>query len=531
MTTKYNNITTEICDNYNQYLSNIYGPFSISKHAVPKSRAESAVKDLECIANKSLAQLKEENPSLLIFPEDLEALQDGLDDKETVICSLYPAHDKRYLETGNILGWVGCGDTQLRIYSRFDSNLIDIIEDSEKDQTDSPKKNYKKNISPKNDFFMYYILSKLGAFHLTSLDYDKGESNALHNLLTLMFPSFLKNAVSQGLYKEYRTFERNDSNVRGVIDINRHIRRNNPFMGKVAYRTRDFSFDNDITQLIRHTIEYIETSSMGAIILGRDAETRQCANVIRQATPTYNEKERGTIINNNLRPKMHPFYTDYISLQKLCMQILHEEGISYGINSDEKVHGILFDGAWLWEAYIYSLLEDTGLGFIHPDNITRTNAFKLFKSRWDNQNQKVNRSAYPDFYNDKYKWVLDAKYKHVEKGVQRDDLYQVISYMHTMKFNSGGLIYPYQSKNVEDHISIEPFDLEGWGGTIYTIPFKIPHYDQIKEWTDNDKNKKQKELARDKEWELFCKRMEKSETFFKKELSNLFKETSGCETA
>ncbi len=448
----------EICDNY-KYLSKFLGAITIDRQ-----KGE----NLWPIANKSLVKLKEENPNLLIFPEDLGAPQDGFDDNENLICSLYPTTNKgRYiLETGNIMGWVGCGDTQLRIYSRFDSTIND--NDQDKDS----------KLKPKNDFFMYYILSKLGAFHLTSLDYDKGEGNVLNNLLGLMFPAFLKNAVTQGLYKEYRTFERNDSNVRGGIDFNRHLRRNNPFMGKVAYRTREFSFDNDVTQLIRHTIEYLEGSPMGAIILGGDAETRQCADVIRQATPTYNEKERGTIINNNLRPKMHPYYTDYISLQKLCMQILHEEGINYGVNSDDKVHGILFDGAWLWEAYIFKLLEESGLGFIHPDNIAKTDAFKLFKKRDGEEGQfdEDNRNAYPDFYNDTC--VLDAKYKHLEKRVQREDLYQVISYMHTMPRDIGGYVFPYQTKDREN-VQTKTYELwghNGHGGFISTIPLKIPYY-------------------------------------------------------
>ena len=503
-----------ICDNY-KYLSRFWGPMTIEHQ-----KGE----DLWPIANKSLLKLKEENPNLLIFPEDLGAYQDGFNDNESIICSLYTTTNKgRYiLETGNIMGWIGCGDTQLKIFSRFDSNLCEI---------ENPD-NKTKTIGPKDDFFMYYILSKLGAFHFTSLDYSQDEGNSLNNLLTLMFPSFLKNAVSQGLYKEYQTFERNDSNVRGVIDINRHIRRNHPFMGKVAYRTREFSFDNDITQLIRHTIEYIETSPMGAIILGGDAETRQCADVIRQATPTYNEKERGTIINNNLRPKMHPFYTDYISLQKLCMQILHEEGISYGINSDEKVHGILFDGAWLWEAYIYSLLEDTALGFSKADNIAKTNAFKLFKTRSDSSDSPFDedsRNAYPDFYNDKC--VLDAKYKRLEKRVQREDLYQVISYMHTMPRDIGGYIYPYQaidsdSKDTKTKdnqpMPIKSFKLEGRGGIIFTIPFKIPHYNQIKDGKVNE---------RDKNWALFCKRMNEAEDTFKSELSNAITEASNDKIA
>ena len=506
----------EICDNYNQYVSKslAWGPFEIKENIGKKGDASKVIKDLDLISGKSLTTLKEEDPNLLIFPEDLGVIQDGLNDQEKFICSLYPAYDKKYLETGNVMGWIGCGNTQLKIYSRFDSDLYDVLNDlnsenTPQENTDSKKKKQNRpKIKPKNDFFIYYILSKLGAFRLTSLDYTKGEGNTLNNLLGLMFPAFLKNAVSQGLYKEYRTFERNDSNVRGVIDINRHIRHNNPFMGKVAYRTREFSFDNDITQLIRHTIEYLEETPMGANILGGDAETRQCADVIRQATPTYNEKERGMIINNNLRPKMHPYYTDYISLQKLCMQILHEEGINYGVNSEEKVHGILFDGAWLWEAYIFTLLNESGLGFEHADNIAKTNRFNLFSTREDEENQfdKGNRSAYPDFYNDESKCVLDAKYKHLEKCVQREDLYQVITYMHTMKYSKGGFIYPYQD-STQTKIDVKekkPQKLAGLGGLIATIPFVIPNYPN---------NIEQQKI--DAEWEIFCESMETAERYFK----------------
>ena len=45
--------------------------------------------------------------------------------------------------------------------------------------------------------------------------------------------------------------------MRGTIDINRHLKLNLPFNGRVAYRTREFSHDNHVTELIRHTIEYI----------------------------------------------------------------------------------------------------------------------------------------------------------------------------------------------------------------------------------------------------------------------------------
>ena len=64
----------------------------------------------------------------------------------------------------------------------------------------------------------------------------------------------------------------NDSNVRGTIDINRHLSQNIPFIGNIAYRVREHSFDNKITQLIRHTIEFIQQHEHAQGVLNLDSE-------------------------------------------------------------------------------------------------------------------------------------------------------------------------------------------------------------------------------------------------------------------
>ncbi len=472
-----------IIDNYNSFISARYGPFSITKDNVVKDKGQPSkneisdvIDDLKQVADKSLSQLKDENPNLLIFPENLSYYQDGFDNKEKRICTLYPEFgENKYIETGNVMGWIGFGQTQLKIYSRFDSN-------------GASSKKYK--IIPKKDFFMLHLLSRVGAFHVTALDYTEGKDSPIDSLVMLMMPECLKNAISQGLYKEYRTFDRNDFRVRGTINVSKHIRHNLPFAGDVAYRSREYSFDNDMTQLIRHTLEYMKDTPMGQSILNGDSELKQCVEMIYQATPTYETRNRGQIIKNNLRPKVHPYYTGYVTLQKLCLQILHEEGICYGVESDEKVHGILFDGAWLWEAYINRLLVKANLGFVHPNNIAKENAYKMFKASEDSTNAIGidNRDAYPDFYNDHC--VLDAKYKHLENRVQREDLFQVISYMHTMPRDVGGYIYPFQIQKKEDCPSVKPFLLNGRngdGGRIFTIPFLIPSYKADTTWEKYEK--------------------------------------------
>lgn len=77
------------------------------------------------------------------------------------------------------------------------------------------------------------------------------------DLFIFIFPYYLK-AMRKGLYKEYTRNEYNNNNVKGTIDIQRHIKNNTPFIGKIAYSQREFSYDTYILQLIRHTIEFIK---------------------------------------------------------------------------------------------------------------------------------------------------------------------------------------------------------------------------------------------------------------------------------
>ena len=400
------------------------------------------VENLSYFLNKSIHELiKEED--LLIFPHSLVDSNDKIGDQS--IGTLQIVNGIHKIQTGNIMGFVGKADTQLHISSRFGTE--------------------------KDDFFLYYMLCQVNSINVFDLPYSQGNITAL-DLLMLLFPYYLSNALQQGLYKEYRTFHHNDSNVRGVIDINRHIQRNVPFQGNVAYRERVKSDDNALTQLIRHTIEYISKHPIGMALLHCNADVRSQVLQIIEATPTYSQKGRTKIISDNLRPKVHPYYSEYRPLQQLCLQILHQEDISMGKNS-EHTYGILFDGAWLWEEYLSTLLSKEG--FTHPQNKSQKGSISLFT---DNSGKR-----YPDFYHAESKIVLDAKYKCLESAskvsdVDRDDIHQVISYMHVLPSNMGGLLYP---SKAEPPVTLIQSTLKGYGGTMTLFPIHIPAVDN---WND-----------------------------------------------
>ena len=249
----------------------------------------SAKPDLGRIADIKIGELSiEDNPNLLVFPRDLHRYGDEI--SENCIISM---HDDK-ISSGNIMGFVGVKDTQLDIKSRF------AKEDG-------------------NDYFLHYMLQKVFSINLFDIKHTTRQED-IFDFLLYLFPHFLKKALSQGLFKKYRRFEYNDTNIRGPIDVNRHIRENIPFRGTVAYSTREHSYDNEITQLVRHTIEYIRTKEFGSNILNNDPETKNCVMQISLATQSYNVRERMKIINQNLRPIRHPYYSAYTELQNLCLR-------------------------------------------------------------------------------------------------------------------------------------------------------------------------------------------------------------------
>ena len=256
-----------------------------------------------------------------------------------------------------------------------------------------------------------------------------------------MFPYFLKAAMRQGIYREYQNYRHNDANVKGAIDVGRHIAQNIPFVGNIAYSTREYSHDNDMTELIRHTIEFMKTKKYGQAVLNIDRETKENVDAIVEHTPLYNRGERGSIISKNLRLRMHPYYTEYRPLQTLCLQILRMEEVKYG-ESDDVICGILFDGAWLWEEYVNTVLD--GLGFVHAENKKRKNGIYIYEGR--------KGVRFPDFYKDDF--VLDAKYKRLGSyksvtKVDEDDQNQVLVYGSSLKAKRGGFVAPLTEAQTE----------------------------------------------------------------------------------
>ena len=405
----------------------------------------------QALLDRTLDNLSIED-SIFIFPNDLTHSPDLDKDQK-----IFETVDQE-IKTGNVIGFLGCGQEKLTISSRFSDES--------------------------NDHFLHYLLQKVLNINLTSLDVALSREDKLYQLLMYLFPKYLQAAIRKGLYKEYQRFSHNDSHVKGVIDVGNHLKRNVPFMGNVVYTTREFTYDNPLMQLIRHTIEYIKNQKSFGVLL--DSNRENVSEIVR-VTPAYKLADRAKIIRiNKIKPIRHAYFREYRKLQELCLMILSRE--KHGLGSQaQKVHGILFDVSWLWEEYVYTLLPKD---FIHPRNKDKTDGISVFSNR--------ERKVFPDFYHKELKIVLDAKYKELEfteKGINREDLFQLISYSYILEAEKAGLVFPSKDKVVDNEIG----KLAGYGALLKKWSIQIPQ--------------------KSSSYREFCEMLENSEESFKRNIT------------
>ena len=393
--------------------------------------------ELVYLSSQTIGDMKDaKGKKLLLFPYSFQKCEDDIGSQRLfTVNTLFK--DKKVvvdsISTGNLMGFIGINNKEIVISSRFSTGIND-------------------------DFFLQYMLQRVMSVNVMKLKYGMTH-DGMFELLAFMFPEFLRRAVRQGLFRQYVRKKYNDANVKGTIDINRHIRRNIPFNGCVAYSTREFDADTPLMQLVRHTIEHLSGKRELKHILIEDCDIKDIVKTVISLTPSYNTRCREQVIKANLKPFVHPYFTEYASLQKLCLQILRHHRIRFG-ESEEKIYGILFDGAWLWEEYLAKLLQP--LDFIHPRNKRGEGRIYLCKNSFF--------PRYPDFYKEsENNIVIDAKYKrHIDT---RDDINQILTYMYRLKGRYCAFILP-QAKS--EQIEKSQYEFLGYGGRLGIHRLIIP---------------------------------------------------------
>ena len=359
------------------------------------------------LSGRSLNTLIEEE-NILTFPNSFQA-----GDGDQYVLTMSRNQDKSWnIQTYNLIGYLGKGNAEIKIDSRFDVDG-----------------HYN---------FLHYLLLKTQNINLFRLNVKSNREDSMFDLLKFLFPKYLNEALSSGLLKMYDSFAYNDCKLKGHIDVNRHIKNNLPFMGHIAYNLREHTCDNHIIHLICYCIDYLQKDEIGRLLITKDELTKRNVKLVQDLGKSYRKSTLNQVINKNLKTPIHPLYVKYRPLQKLCLALLHHRHISYN-GEAEKVHGVLFDAAWLWEEYVGLVIKDS---FKH---IVRGKGYMLF-SHGTEKFQKI----IPDFLSihEKNKVVADAKYipldetNHLPADRASAIYYKTIMYMYRFQANKGLLLYP-----------------------------------------------------------------------------------------
>ena len=353
------------------------------------------------IADKTLEQLEREG--IFVLPELINDADDLTRDQ-----MILQSFNECY-RASNVMGFLGCGEERLVIRSRFGNDT--------------------------NDYFFQYLLERVIDFpNVVDLNTDAYNNNRMFSLLLFLFPMYLREAMRKGAFKSYVRREYNNENVKGTVDIARHIRNNIPFTGRIAYSQREYSYNNYLMQLIRLTIEFIKSKPNGYSLL---AKVKEEIKTVVDATPDFELKNANKIINANKKTTVrHAYYHEYQALQRLCILILQNEKQQIGVGL-HKVYGILFDGAWLWEEYVNQLICNE---FYHPMNKAGSGGQWLFAGG--------SGRIYPDFMSRDYEQrvIADAKYKPMD-NIGNKDYLQVLAYMLRFDSKKAFYLYPEDEEN------------------------------------------------------------------------------------
>lgn len=377
------------------------------------------------LVNQDLSVLDQTN--FIIFPPQISDSNDL--NKDNYIFR----KQNNQIWTCNIVGILSNSSEELQIHSRFFK------------QTNPNDDNW-------HDYFLHYMLQKVLNYNVIDRKVNSSNYLGYDDLLVLLFPYYLDEALRKGIYKEYVTHTYNDANVKGSINIARQLKQNLPFTGRIAYHTREFSFDNNLTELIRHTIEKIK-DQYDFVINQKDPNLMENIRTIKYYTRSYSRADRMNVLQTNLlNPIKHGYYEEYANLQKLCIAIINEEKMGFGTNK-KPVYGLIIDVAWLWEAYIQIIT-----GWNHYGRRADLGTLHLFTD--------ASAPRYPDFCFNNI--PLDTKYK--QNLDIRNDYNQMTTYIHMLQSKKGGFIQPSTTSSGYSLIG----HLTGGGEEMFTYSFYIP---------------------------------------------------------
>jgi len=356
---------------------------------------------------------------------DLFSGRDKNSDDDLIISLSQKADGTFSVQAGNYVGKFAWEGLEVDIRSRFSESFM------------------KRMLNVANDVFLDDV-SAFDASASKNLDFSK-------LIIYYMFVLKLEKAFLLGLPKAYRSIQHHEMTLKGKIDINRFIKRDIPFQGKISSVSREQQEIQDIVDVLHKAVSVIDKQA-------QKSENDFTKNIAHIKTHLKQQRSNRYVSPIMIQKAMsssalqNPIFAPYKSVLEYAKLIIDASNLEEKVTGKEDTFGFLVNVAELFELYVTKLLQRA-----FPDWSVSSPEIAVCKDQF------YQRKIIPDIVmqhrESNHMMVFDTKYKRMlMRGtkenvwdVDRCDFFQINTYMtyyqqQGFDLLAGGLLYPMESK-------------------------------------------------------------------------------------
>ena len=368
-------------------------------------------------------QTKSPNNTFFSFFKDEEKIR--AKNEDDLIISIKKDGENYLSKTGNYIGKFVWQGLEIDIKSRFSNTFLERM------------------LNFANDIFLDDV-------SITGNKVDK-DFDISKYIIYYMFIQNLEKAFLLGLPKAYKSIEHHEMKLKGKIDINKFIKYDIPFQGKISSVSREQKEIQEIIDVLYKAVKIIDKNNKAFLKNISHIKT----HLKQYKSNNYVSNET---INRALKSKalQNPIFAPYKKVLEYARFIINGNNIEEKNDGKQETFGFIINVAELFEIYVTKLLQkEFSDWYIESPKIELYNTPQMF----------YQRKIIPDIVmiKDKDVIVFDTKYKKMQMrdryqnggDVDRNDFFQIntyMSYYQNQNFNVkiGGLIYPIEKSFKEN---------------------------------------------------------------------------------
>ncbi|MGE4457131.1 MAG: hypothetical protein AB7E13_09350, partial [Arcobacteraceae bacterium] len=313
-------------DNFNGIASNDKTAKQLKSYNINSYSCEitKKYKEQDFIINLQDYQDKSPNNTFFSFFKD-EEKRDSKNEDDLII-SIKKDGDSYLAQTGNYVGKFVWDGLEIDIKSRFSNTFLERM------------------LNFANDIFLDDV-SITGHESKNELDISK-------YIIYYMFVQNLEKAFLLGLPKAYRSISHHEMKLKGKIDINRFIKYDIPFQGKISSVSREQKEIQEIIDTLYKAVKIIDKNNK--------AFTKNISHIKTHLKQHRSNKYvSNETINKALKSKalQNPIFAPYKKVLEYARFIINGNNIEEKHDGTNDTYGFIINVAELFEIYITKLLQ------------------------------------------------------------------------------------------------------------------------------------------------------------------------------